>query len=74
VRAAMPATMTNLLLVREYLSPISSAAIKAIANKKPPLPSFQERVNVSGYATRVYRIGEISIKVAAMLELMPNIM
>ncbi len=69
----MPATMRNLLLVREYLSPISSAAINAIANKKPPLPSFQERVNVSGYATRVYKIGEISIKVAAMFELMPNI-
>ena len=66
--------MRNLFLVREYFRPISSAAINAVANKKPPLPSFQERVNVSGYATRVYRIGEISIKVAAILELMPNIM
>jgi hypothetical protein len=43
-----------------------------MANKKPPLPSFQERINVSGYATSVYKIGEIMIKVAAMPELMPN--
>jgi hypothetical protein len=43
-----------------------------MANKNPPLPSFQERTNVSGYATSVYKIGEITTKVATMLELMPN--
>lgn len=68
----MPVAMRSLFLVSEYFSPTSSAAINAMANKKPPLPSFQERINVSGYATSVYKIGEISIKVAAMLELMLN--
>jgi hypothetical protein len=72
VSAAMPATIRSLFLVSEYFSPTSSAAIKAMANKKPPLPSFQERINVSGYATSVNKIGEISIRVAAILELMPN--
>jgi hypothetical protein len=71
-RAAMPAAMRSLFLPSEYFSPTSSAAINAMANKNPPLPSFQERTNVSGYATSVYKIGEISTKVAAMLELMPN--
>src|SRR3712207_8320987 len=68
----MPAAMRSLFLPSEYFSPISSAAINAMANKKPPLPSFQESVNVLGYATSVYKIGEISIKMAAMLERLAN--
>lgn len=68
----MPVTKRSLFLLSEYFSPTSSAPINAIANRKPPLPSFQERIKVSGYATSVYKIGEISIKVAAMVELMPN--
>jgi hypothetical protein len=70
--AAMPATARSLFFAGEYFNPTSSAAINAIANKKPPLPSFQERINVLGYATSVYKIGEISIKMAAMLERLPN--
>ena len=69
----MPATKRSLFLLKEYFTPTSSAPINAIANRKPPLPSFQERTKVSGYTIRVNKIGEISIKVAAMLDLMPNI-
>src|SRR5215203_5099120 len=72
VSAAMIATMRRLFLAIEYFSPTSSPTTNAMANKKRPLPSCQERINVSGYATSVYKIGEITIKVAAMLELMPN--
>jgi hypothetical protein len=43
-----------------------------MANRKPPLPSFQDKIKVPGYAMSVYKIGEISIKVAAIVELMPN--
>ena len=68
----MPATKRSLFLLSEYFSPTSSAPINAIAKRKPPLPSFQERIKVSGYATSVYKIGEIIIKVAAMLVLIPN--
>jgi hypothetical protein len=47
--------------------------MNAIAKRKPPLPSFQERLNVSGYATSVKIIGVIRMMVAAMLGLMPKI-
>src|ERR671918_204737 len=36
-------------------------------------PTSSDTINVLGYATSVYKIGEISIKMAAMLELMPNV-
>ena len=72
VSAAMPTTVKSLFLVSGCFSPTSSAAINTMANKKPPLPSFQERINVSGYTKSVNKIGETSIRVAAMLELMPN--
>jgi hypothetical protein len=71
--AARPATTRNLFWLIAYLRPISSAAMNAIAKRKPPLPSFQERLNVSGYATSVKIIGVIRMMVAAMLGLMPKI-
>jgi hypothetical protein len=43
--------------------------MKTIAKRKPPRPSFHERLKVSGYATTVKRIGKIRIAItAAVLE------
>lgn len=64
--------MVNLFLVSGYFVPTSSAAINTKANKKPPLPSFQERTKESGYARSVNKIGEISIKIAAIVVLTPS--
>ena len=38
-------------------SPTSSAAINAKANRNPPLPWFQLRLKLSGYAARAKTMG-----------------
>jgi hypothetical protein len=42
---------------------ISSNTIKIRTNRKPPLPSFQDRVNESGYKMRAKTIGAINAKI-----------
>jgi hypothetical protein len=41
----------------------SSYTIKIRTNRKPPLPSFQDRVNESGYKMKAEIIGAINAKI-----------
>jgi hypothetical protein len=52
--------------------PISSAAIKAITKRNPPLPWFHPRLNVLGNTTNANNTGDASIASAKMMLLFCN--
>ena len=72
VRAASGSAAINRFVEIGCLRPISSATINASANKNPPRPSFQLKLNESGNATSANMIGLEIIKMAAIKLLFCN--
>ena len=62
----------SLLVEIPSLIPINSATRKTIAIKKPPLPSFQLILMVSGYAANANKVGLEISKIPAIRLLFRN--